>query len=67
MANNDRKQSSKFVAPRWGTKSYVFFSIVINLPRRYATKKYQEPKYLINKYLNKITLSENIKILGIFH
>jgi len=43
MANNDRKQSSKLFAPRWGAISYVFFSIVINLLRRYATKKYQEP------------------------
>jgi len=25
MANNDRKQASKFVAPRWGAISYVFF------------------------------------------
>ncbi len=45
MANNDRKQSSKFVAPRWGAICYVnFSSIVINLLRRYATKKYQEPE-----------------------
>jgi len=25
MANNDRKQASKFVAPRWGAISCVFF------------------------------------------
>jgi len=43
MANNDRKQLPKSIAPRWGAISYVFFSIVINLLRRYTTKKYQEP------------------------
>jgi len=25
MANNDRKQSSKLFAPRWGAISYAFF------------------------------------------
>jgi len=25
MANNDRKQLSKSIAPRWGAISYVFF------------------------------------------
>jgi len=47
MANNDRKQSSKFFAPRWGcNKLRVYFSIVINLLRRCSTKKYQEPNLL---------------------
>jgi len=48
MANNDRKQLSKLVAPLWITISYVFFSIVINLRRRYATKKYQEPYFILH-------------------
>jgi len=48
MANNDRKQIPIFVAPRCGAICYVsFFSIVINLLRRYTTKKYQEPIIII--------------------
>jgi len=39
MANNDRKQLSKFVAPRWGAISYVLFFYRYSPPTEVRHKK----------------------------
>jgi len=49
MANNDRKQLSKFVAPRWGAIIYVF--IFLSLSTSYGGAPQKSTKSRFNKVL----------------
>jgi len=52
MANNDRKQSSKFVAPRWGAISYVFFLSLLTFSEGTPQKSTKSLTFLFSKKIS---------------
>jgi len=46
MANNDRKQIPRFIAPRCGAISYVFIFLSLSVPR--ARNKNNDQKFTSN-------------------
>jgi len=73
MANNDRKQSSKFFAPRWGAISYVF--IFLSLSTSYggtpqkSTKNHKKKmlRFFPRSIFTKIKFALNISDSGFHH